>query len=140
MTGYGSSYFRHKCDDGNCYYEQLPNWDDLIACLPRDIRPTDVDGMVEINGHVLFLEEKRPGVMLHEGQRRALWSLSGRDNITTMFFRPRQALQPTTDLECLVFGNGPPQGWQPRSREWLKDWLAEWAAHADNNPPLGKTA
>lgn len=140
MTGYSSSYFRYKCDVDNCYYEQLPNWDDLIACLPRGIRPTDVDGMVEINGHVLFLEEKRAGVAPHEGQRRALWSLSERDNIRTVFFRPRPALQATTDLECLIFGDGPPRGWQPHSREWLKEWLTEWAARADADQPPGETA
>lgn len=138
MTGYKSRHFRHDCDVDDCYYKQLPEWDDLIECFPRNIRPTDVDGMVEINGHVLFLEEKGPSVKLHEGQRRALRSLSMRPAITTLFFRP--VAKNVTDLECLVLGQGDPLGWQRKERAWLKDWLRDWAAHADSNPYIpGRT-
>lgn len=135
MTGYKSSFFRHDCDAKGCYYEQLPNWDDLIECFPRKIRPTDVDGMVEINGHFLFLEEKRAGVGPDEGQRRALLKLSERPSITTVFFRPAQSgIHVPGDLECLVFGQGPAEGWQVRNREWLRDFLREWSAAADETP------
>jgi hypothetical protein len=139
MTGYRSRFFRHNCRTNGCYSEQLPDWGDLIECFPRGIRPTDVDGMVEINGRFLFLEEKRAGVRLPEAQRLALLKLSQRPGITTVFFRP-SGLRIASDLECLVFGQGPAQGWQPRSREWLKDFLKDWSDAADAAPSAGDTA
>lgn len=132
MTGYRSPYFRHNCAASGCYYETLPDWGDLIDCFPRGIRPTDVDGMVEINGNFLFLEQKGPGVPLIEAQRRALRTLSELPGITTMFIRPPgPRLHLPSDLECLIFGQGPAEGWQSRSREWLKDWLRTWSTEAD---------
>lgn len=138
MTGYRSSNFRHECARDGCYNESLPCWDDLIAAFPRRIRPTDVDGLVEINGHALFLEQKGPGVPLPEGQRRALRSLSRREAISTVFFRP--PISAASDLECLFFGSEREMdGWQPFSRGALLEWLGDWAAKADANPysPFG---
>lgn len=130
MTGYNSSHFRHHCGQRGCYIKQLPNWDDLISCFPRGIRPTDVDGLVEINRNFLFLEEKSAGAGLLEGQRRTLRNLSQVEGITTVCFRPLRDA-PATDLEVLIFSQAVPDGWQRRSRTWLKDWLRDWAANAD---------
>lgn len=138
MTGYRSAFFRHDCVRRGCYITQLPAWDDLISCFPRRIRPTDVDGFVEINGHFLFLEEKREGVALSdEGQRRALSKLAKHDRVTVLFFRPKGER-----VEVLVLGQGPAKGWQEVSREQLKNWLRWWAATADDPslPRLGVTA
>ena len=132
MTGYKSSRFRYDCVARNCYYEQLPDWDDLIECFPRGIAPTDVDGLVEIGSNLLFMEQKGPGVPIPDPQRLALRRASRRPGITTIFFRP--PLRTASDLECLIFGQGPVDGWQPRSREWLKDWLRVWATEADGHP------
>jgi hypothetical protein len=127
MTGYSSSFFRHKCADRGCYYAQLPCWDDIIDCFPRRIRPTDVDGLVEINGHFLFLEEKRAGVSPDEGQRRALLGLSRTPGFTVVFFRPGAR----SELEVLILGDGDPQGWQPMTRVAFLDWIRGWAEAAD---------
>jgi hypothetical protein len=128
MTGYKCRYLRHRCDDKGCYLDQLPSWDDLLDCFPRKIRPTDIDGMVEINGHFLFLEEKRAGAGPDDGQRLALKALSTRPGVTTVFFRPGAK----SELEMLTFGlKHPPEGWQPVSRESFKQWLSDWAIAAD---------
>lgn len=137
MTGYRSRYFRWDCDERGCYYKSLPDWDELIGCLPDGIRPTDIDGVVERNNHILILEEKSLGTGPPEGQRKALRSLSRRPGITTVFFRPGAA----SDLECLLFGQGehliegwePQDGWKPRSRPELYDWLRTWARHTSDN-------
>lgn len=132
MTGYRSRFFRYDCAKKGCYYQSLPDWDDLIDCFPRKIRPTDVDGMVEINGHVLFMEQKGCGVSIELGQRLALNSISTRPNVTTLLMRPVSDDPGTsTDLEYIIYGQGPPEGWKRCSREWLKDWLRTWAADAD---------
>jgi len=131
MTGYISKHFRHQCDDQGCYITQLPSWDDLLPSFPRGIRPTDIDGMVEINDHVLFIEEKRAGVAPDEGQRRAMYALATRERVTVVFIRPGR----TTDLQVLIFPN--PDGWKEVGREWFKQWLTEWAESADRvtSPP-----
>ena len=135
MTGYRSEHFRHKCGKDGCYIDQLPDWSDLIAeCFPRRIRPTDIDGMVEINGHLLFLEEKGLGVGPDNGQRIALRRLAQRDGITVVLFRPAPPERPW-DLEVLIYGEGEPQGWQPRTREQFKDWLRDWCAAAEVAAP-----
>lgn len=130
VTGYRSKFFRHACPTNGCYYDQLPCWDGLIAAFPRKIRPTDVDGMVEIGGNFLFLEEKRAGCTPDEGQRKALLRLSRLPGVTVMFFRPGAM----SDYEVLIFGLGEPKGWQPQTRLWLTDWLHDWACQADLHP------
>jgi hypothetical protein len=129
VTGYRSSYFRHDCaGEAGCYVRTLPSWDDLIECFPRGIRPTDVDGMVEINGHVLFLEQKQAGAHLQEGQRRAFLSLAEHDGVTVVVFRPGRR----SELEVLILDGTPPVGYQPVDRAWLTDWLRGWAQAADS--------
>lgn len=131
MTGYKSDNFAHDCQNHGCYYSQLPSWDDLIDCFPPGVYPTDVDGMVELSGNILFMEEKGCGVSLKTGQRMALRSLSRLPNVTVVIFRPRAE---PDQVDVLIFDDGQPQGFQPRSREWFKSWLAEWSDNARRNP------
>lgn len=128
MTGYRSSFFRHDCSKRGCYVDQLPSWNDLIEAFPRGIRPTDVDGMVEINGHVLFMEEKSEGKSLEPGQKYALDALASRPGITVLCMRPH-----LDGMEVLILGMGEPKGWQHVTRQQLIDWLRWWATRADRN-------
>lgn len=127
MTGYRSSHFRHDCRTRGCYVQQLPSWDDLIPCFPRGIRPTDVDGMVEMNGHFLFMEEKSAGKSVDHGQHLALKRLAARSNVTVAFFRPGK----TCDLQVLILGDGEPRGWEPFTRDEFRTWLRQWAVRAE---------
>lgn len=128
MTGYRSCHFRHRCEVDGCYVEQLPSWDDLIEAFPRRIRPTDIDGMVEINGQFLFIEEKCAGKGPDEGQRRALKAVSSLPGVTVLIFRPVADGEPDP-VEVLVFPNT--QGWRRVTRQQLRHWLTVWAVHAD---------
>lgn len=127
MTGYRHSAFRHKCERDGCYIDQLPSWDDIADCFPRGIRPTDIDGMVEINGKFLFMEEKRQGAAPESGQRLALKRLSMNPNTTVALFRP--ALR--SPFELLVFRNGVGSGWEPATRADLLEFFRHWADMAD---------
>jgi hypothetical protein len=134
MTGYRSRHFRWKCEDKGCYHEQLPEWDDLIECFPGRIMPTDIDGMVELNGHFLFLEQKSPDKGIEHGQGMALRGLCKMPGVTAVIFRPAVM----TDLECLVYGAEgallpgwePYDGFKPHSREEFRTWLREWSGRA----------
>lgn len=132
MTGYRSRYLRHDCCGGeNCYIAQLPNWDDIIDCFPGAIRPTDVDGLVEIGGRLLVMEEKRPGVGPDEGQRLALKQLALHDGVTVVYFRPKSGVvEVGADMEVLTIIGGEPSGWQDCTREAFLDWLRDWSARA----------
>lgn len=127
MTGYRSSFFRHQCAALGCYVDSLPCWDEMIQLFPRKIRPTDVDGFVEINGQFLFLEEKVRGASPHEGQRRALKLLATLPGVTVVFFRPGA----TTDYEVLVFDGGEVEGWRKCSKNQWHAWLRRWIRDAD---------
>ena len=52
------------------YMAGVWDWAILDGCFGRTkIRPTDIDGFVERNGHCLYLETKRPGANIPFGQR-----------------------------------------------------------------------
>jgi hypothetical protein len=127
MTGYICKDFRHECADKGCYIKQLPSWDDLIECFPGKIKPTDIDGMVEINGNFLFLEEKSAGATVSDAQGLALRLLAMTADVTVAVFRPGK----TSDLEVLIYDGFPPyNGYQPYSRQQFKNWLHAWAEAA----------
>ncbi len=60
---------RHQCERDGCYKERLPDWGILSGCFPRDIAPSDVDGIVEMNDHALLLEWKPKDGLLTRGQQ-----------------------------------------------------------------------
>lgn len=126
MTGYRSLFFRHDCSRDGCQIESLPQWDDLIAAFPRNIRPTDIDAMVEINGRFLFIEQKAAGGSLINGQRRALARLGDQPNTTVVVLR-----QTATEdfFDVLTFPN--PTGFHTVTRAVFIAWLTTWAQHAD---------
>ncbi len=58
------------------FVDALWDWGILEGCFgTTGIAPTDVDGLVERNGHFLLLEAKGPGVPLKRGQSRTLEAL-----------------------------------------------------------------
>lgn len=127
MTGYRSRHFRHECTRSGCYIAQLPSWDDLIECFPRGIRPTDVDGLVEINGHVLVMEEKAAGKSPDNGQRLALRSLSRLPLVTLLYIRPGRA----SEMEMNVIDGERVTGFCACTREELRQFLREWVSLAE---------
>ena len=55
----GFNPLRWRCAEHGCYNEKLrPKIEIFAGCLPGKIAFTDIDGAVEINGFVLFLEFK----------------------------------------------------------------------------------
>jgi hypothetical protein len=134
MTGFKHSTFRHKCPDDGCYINRLPSWDYMDGCFPRGIIPTDVDGMVEINGSFLFLEEKRANACPPPGQLAALKSLSRLDRVHVALLRPSAV----SEMQLLVLRNGCGTGWQDVTREDIRWWLAKWGDAADLGRTLGE--
>lgn len=130
VTGYKSRHFRHDCGRRGCYIDQLPSWDELIDVLPRGIRPTDVDGVIEINHHFLFLEEKGAGVGLNNtGQRVLLQRLAELPRVRVVVFRPAAC-----GLQTITFPD--PHGWVDRSVPEFLGYVSEWCRWTDAQPVL----
>lgn len=69
-------HIRHSCRVRGCYLDgPCPNWGVLNGCFPGRIRPSDIDGFVEIAGAFLWLEYKGAGSHLSSAQLRALRAL-----------------------------------------------------------------
>jgi hypothetical protein len=128
MTGFKSDKMRYDCHRRGCYYDQLPDWSDINDSFPDKIRPTDIDGMVEINGNVLFLEQKSVGAPITAGQARAFCELSKKDRTTVVAMRPGMQFE----FEALFYVNGSGSGWQEIYRSDLLRWFELWSANAKN--------
>jgi hypothetical protein len=61
-------------------------WDFLKGTLPGRINPTDIDLAYERNGNFLFLEGKRPGVLIPKGQQIFFDRLADLPNFTVIRF------------------------------------------------------
>lgn len=78
--------FRHKCEVRGCWLEHRWDSNNLgraameqdggVWPFPRGISPSDIDGFMECDGRVLFIETKGAGAPCPSGQRRALEALS----------------------------------------------------------------
>jgi hypothetical protein len=138
VTGFRHPSFRHKCSRDGCYIEQLSDWSDIVARLPDNIVPTDIDGFIcRHQGHIgrrmfgsfLFLEEKRPNATSRNGQRYALKALSFLPGVTVLIFRPGDA----KGWQMMIYHNGKTDGFEDVTREELLDWISAWVAIADRN-------
>jgi len=131
MTGFRHKSFRYDCGQSqNCYIQSLPSWDFLDGVFPRGIIPTDIDGMVEVNGHLLFLEEKRAGAGPKTGQLSAFRALSRLPGVKVAMTRPGQA----SEMQMLVLDGGVGSGWMDVSRDDYVEFLRAWSTHADSTP------
>lgn len=124
VTGYRSKYFRHSCKSQGCFYDGLPSWDEFIDDFPRKIRPTDIDGVVEINNHFLFLEQKGEGVPVPAGQLLMFKRLAAKPNITVVIFRPC-----AVGVELMVLPT--PHKWEQVTPEDFRARINRWAIRAD---------
>lgn len=126
MTGFRSDKMRYNCASKGCYYDQLPDWSDINNAFPGAIRPTDIDGMVEINGNVLFLEQKGVGCPVTTGQARAFRELSKKDRVTVVVMRPGLKFE----MEALFYVDGSGSGWKNLYRSDLLTWFELWSDNA----------
>lgn len=129
MTGFRHSSFRYKCTNSGCYIQNLPSWDYLDGSFPRGIIPTDIDGMVEVNGHFLFIEQKGPGAAPNTGQSAAFRALSMLPNVKVAIIRPGA----NTELELNVLSDGVGTYFQPISRDDFVEFCRAWSADADED-------
>lgn len=112
------------------YLDGVWDWGILDGCFgDSKVRPMDVDGYIERNGHKLFLECKAPGVELSHAQFSALRSLVTDGHSLLILWGHRD--QPTK-LRLLV-------GRTDRTEEDIalgrvRQIIGQWYAWADQTP------
>lgn len=111
------------------FEEALVNWDFLARCFgPTRIRVSDVDGFVERNWHVLFLEAKGMGVPVPRGQALAFNTLSRMPKVTVLVLWGR-------NVEGGAFLVSHMQEWGTPQRDATNDdvigFVGSWFAEVD---------
>lgn len=134
MSGYRSSSFRHQCASDGCLQETLPSWDWMRGSFPRGCMPSDLDGVVEINGHVLFIEQKRAGGCVSGGQARLLRVLERFPNAVVWLIRETE--RPDVFEAIYRDGDTAPSGWHRYTLDQLQTWLTTWSTAALNDARL----
>lgn len=126
------------CRADGCYRDHLPDWSPLNDCFPRSgIRISDIDGMVEVGNHFLFIEWKMPNVPVPEGQLKALIRLTRLPGITVLVLWGRT----TTDPESWqVIHGGNLTEPTPITYSDMHGFVSDWANTADTQPQPRPTA
>lgn len=131
-TAPANTNIKWDCPTDGCYRDQLPDWSPLNDCFPRaGIRVTDIDGMVEVGGHFLFIEWKPPKVPVPDGQMRALTRLSTLPRITVLIVWGITTLEPE---QWQILSKGQVSDPHPVDFITWHSWINAWATVADDEP------
>lgn len=111
------SALRRECEKYGCARRYLdPKLERYKNCFPRNISMGDIDGSVELNGCILWVEWKHGAVLERfEDMHRAQWLQAA-------------AFTRNSKLQTFVFVIGPmsePEKWVWR-RVWGGKWADEW--------------
>jgi hypothetical protein len=122
------------------FRDSLWDWCFLNGCFGRtNIKVSDVDGVVERNGQILFIEGKPPGFVPSDGQFRLWRGLAGRGiYVLVLWGRAEDACKPTlkTPAHVMVWkpGNPEPSPKQETRVEPVRRWVEKWFEWADRGP------
>jgi hypothetical protein len=105
----------------------LWDWACLKGCFPRDISPTDIDGLVEIKGRFLMFEAKGPGKGVAAGQRYTLNAVAALPEWTVIVVWG----DPGQPRSMAVW----PQAPVPADIDLFRAVVKQWADWADAGPP-----
>lgn|GEM_PF-2197537 len=119
---------QHQCARNGCYKDKLPDWAILEGCFPRGIRPSDVDGIIEMSGHILMLEWKPANATLSTGQRLLFLNMTRSSPLT-------QAIVIYGDIgiphEIELYQGGVRKFRQACDLEFLRWFCRQWGQFAD---------
>ena len=126
-----------NCKEGeNCYKDQvLPNWNVFNDCFTgTNIKISDVDGVVERNGHFLFMEVKQNTKNIRLGQRILYERLTDNtDHISVLLLYAQNVSSDMDIQEYAVFRNGEmTQDWTPTNTEQMKGYVSAWFQRVSN--------
>jgi hypothetical protein len=121
------THLRWDCEKLGCRLKQRWDPECLDGTLARGATFTDIDAFVEIGRQFLFIEQKKKGAFLDEGQRLALARLAEIPQVTVVTitgsvedgYQVRDLAQPTFPWKS--------------DHDSLRDWVHNWGKHADDS-------
>jgi hypothetical protein len=115
-------------DDRESFAEHLWDWGFLNSALPGKIRPMDIDGIVERNGHFLVLEGKSLGASMSTGQRITLENLSEKPkvHVLILYGEPKSS---KPEKMRLLDHHSEPVSCDP---EMVRKVVKSWVKHAES--------
>ena len=119
------------CENGkNCYIEKvMPNWAVFNDCFPgTNIKVSDMDGVVEHKGHILFFEVKQNTKTIQYGQRLLFEKLTeNADHITVILLYAQNVSEYMDIQEYAVFSKGRmTEDWTSTTTEKIKERVKNW--------------
>lgn len=124
----------------NSKRHQVYDW--LVGVFPYRILPTDIDGLVHLNGYFLLLEFKHEGRVrdggIPKGQARCFENLSATGRITVWIVGVNDSNDPTCLSGFRHSGEKIPL--RDIGREGIKQLCRDWAAWAEKQPTWNEAA
>src|SRR6266567_1391875 len=106
------------------FLQSQVDWSILEGCFPGTIKPSDLDGWVEIGGRVLFLEHKQPGAELWPATRIAFRALAQQGNTVIVFWSDGPAHEAIPEIK--VYGPSGFQTFKGKDLEFLRGLVRGW--------------
>lgn len=121
------THMRWQCQSKGCYLQRRTDPVMFDGCFPAGVSMGDVDGIVELNGHVLIAEFKRTGTILSTGQKRLHQNLLTPASFTTFVVHALE--QHVTGWT--VFSSKYPEGHRCEGdSDDLREMVRKWSAKA----------
>lgn len=136
------SALNHSCEKYGCAAMYLnPKLHTFDDCFSGKIRIGDIDGSVERNGHILWLEWKRGGVIEafdHQHRAQIMMAKSFTSNSPKQTFVFVIGCPVEMKVSCFrIIHNGQWRGsWHEGNTERFKLFLRYWYSRADKNLTL----
>ena len=130
-TASGYNPIRYDCEQEGCFNRvKRPKLEVFAECFPGRIAMSDVDGIVEIGGHILMLEWRcrRGGGTKAQEILAERFTASSPKHVYLEVVGDAETMEVT---EMRAFRHGEcKDGWQPYDLPRLIDFLRRWAHHA----------
>ena len=137
MNPSGHNPMRWDCERQGCFNKKRrPKIEQFADLWPGRISMGDVDGIVEINGHVLMLEWKTNRKDLPLGQSIMYERLSMAPDCLVCVFCVDGDAEHMIVSRVKVFFNRQEQEWQSATMETLRSRMRGWALWAMKQPKL----
>jgi hypothetical protein len=111
-------------------YNDAWDWGILKGCFGEVIEPTDVDGSVERHGRYLWIETKRPGVSIPQGQRIYLKGLAKRGDTVLIIWGNKNY-----PVSMAIWWMNTEIKIDDANIDILRDWCNRWYQWANKTPP-----
>jgi hypothetical protein len=110
----------------DAYIESIVDWSYLNDCFDRGIQVTDIDGIVEANGHFLMLEAKPATKPVGYGQRKMFGQFASMEKCFVLILWG----DPLSHYRLMGIGD---EDRVPCTQREVKTLVAEWFEWVENN-------